>query len=1372
MDPKEMVEEKTQSLSSHLRRLLGPALGTLKKHKATCDSIGDFEMVTGETRSRLLKTKEYIIDLEGPTQSLTKTLERVNSYIEQWRAILDRVSLEQYELEKKIMDVFHEKTKMLTLPEEAEESLLRAQKQLARARLAEMELKFNMENNASTANLTATQTSVAIPITNVKLPALSLPTFNGEPTAWPQFIQRFRGTIHRRNDLNDVDKLNYLIGLLEGDAKKMVQGYQIRDENYSIVMETLEKRFGDDRVIVNQLIQRLNTLTPKGTSIHHTKAYLLEMDQLRNQLKQYKRSIGDDQYWYLIESRIPKYLVYKLHDRKRITSEWNNDIATNELFDMIKEEEEMTKTRKENPFPVRSYTIQSADPPKAKLLPCLFCNSSSHRSYQCHTCPTVKERRDKIRELHRCYCCLQPFEKAHNCGKTCRKCNGSHNQLICDGDRQPTPARQFQQARGTGQKPGNIPIATQQQPRPWFNNPKNPNFTPIKNVKTFTTTCQDEERQETAVNCAFSTAPFLKEEKPTLPVVPIRLTNEDSGEQLELMAFLDSGSEKSYIRKEAAQKLGLENKGTKELYIKGLAGMNQRKKVDVVEATVNHTLPVTLFATETLVGKVGYAERQPDGSHKLRTVTPDLLIGSDYMFQLLTDSTCIGPNLKQFETDLGTIILHQPQPERIATWTNPAITGDDENMDHQLQNLWKLENLGFSTQHPETVDEALLEQFKRDVEFDGKRYTVKWLWNEKKLELSTNFGLAFFRLQTTMRKLEKDPELKVKYKKIFDDQLQEGIIEKVTTNEMDNVISYVPHQAVIRPDKATTKIRVVFDCSASPKGGISLNDALHQGPLLLPQLVGMILRFRHGRYVTISDVKQAFHQLGLQPSERDAVRFLLPKDWSRPVSRTNFQVYRFTRVLFGATCSPSLLALTIRYHLERYHEGQGLIQNIYVDNVMEIDDSEEDLKERCQRTKDIFANASMELREYYSNSDKIMKFFNPEPATVTKFLGHPWKLKEDTFVIQRPKFTYDGDGTVTKRMMVSHLGKFYDPLGLLSPTMLPFKRILQKIWDLGISWDDPVPQELVFEWTKYVDDVKEIEVPRMVELKSEDVNMAVFCDASSYGFGIAAYVIGPMKKPALIFAKSRLFPSELKKRSSIKLTIPRKEITSMYGAAKVAKFLMKELPQIKNVIIYSDSQVAIQQLLHEDDQTIYVRNRVRELQSYRKEMEFRFIDGKLNPADIASRGAKVTELMHNELWWKGPEFLLQDITEWPSTMVVPKLTDVPTETTTTATAKSDEPASLITKDMNWKKLINVTKHVICFINKCRPGRTPIPETPQEAGRRLVRAEQEIYPPTPKFKRDDVSTRMTLARGEWTPDWRTQNERKMQRTPSGYLWRVR
>ena len=70
--------------------------------------------------------------------------------------------------------------------------------------------------------------------------------------------------------------------------------------------------------------------------------------------------------------------------------------------------------------------------------------------------------------------------------------------------------------------------------------------------------------------------------------------------------------------------------------------------------------------------------------------------------------------------------------------------------------------------------------------------------------------------------------------------------------------------------KATTKVRVVYDASAkTQKGNKSLNECLYRGPVILPSLFGLILRFRLNPIGIVSDVEKAFLNIGLQMNDRD-----------------------------------------------------------------------------------------------------------------------------------------------------------------------------------------------------------------------------------------------------------------------------------------------------------------------------------------------------------------------------------------------------------------------------------------------------------------------------------------------------------------------
>lgn len=52
----------------------------------------------------------------------------------------------------------------------------------------------------------------------------------------------------------------------------------------------------------------------------------------------------------------------------------------------------------------------------------------------------------------------------------------------------------------------------------------------------------------------------------------------------------------------------------------------------------------------------------------------------------------------------------------------------------------------------------------------------------------------------------------------------------------------------------------------------------------------------------------------------------------------------------------------------------------------------------------------------------------------------------------------------TKRKIVSLVGRFYDPLGLIQPVIVMFKIFIQELCHAGVSWDEPINEELLERW--------------------------------------------------------------------------------------------------------------------------------------------------------------------------------------------------------------------------------------------------------------------------------------------------------------------
>lgn len=132
--------------------------------------------------------------------------------------------------------------------------------------------------------------------------------------------------------------------------------------------------------------------------------------------------------------------------------------------------------------------------------------------------------------------------------------------------------------------------------------------------------------------------------------------------------------------------------------------------------------------------------------------------------------------------------------------------------------------------------------------------------------------------------------------------------------------------------------------------------------------------------------------------------------------------------------------------------------------------------------------------------------------------------------------------------MLSVSSSVYDPLGFLAPVLLPAKIMLQERCRRNFGWDETVPQELLYHWTRWLeelDKLSEFKINRCIKPKGFGNIMQAqfhhFSDASESGYGA---------------------PTPLKA-----VTIPRLELTAAVLAVRVDLMLSAELQIQKNQFI-------------------------------------------------------------------------------------------------------------------------------------------------------------------------------------------------------------
>ena len=133
-----------------------------------------------------------------------------------------------------------------------------------------------------------------------------------------------------------------------------------------------------------------------------------------------------------------------------------------------------------------------------------------------------------------------------------------------------------------------------------------------------------------------------------------------------------------------------------------------------------------------------------------------------------------------------------------------------------------------------------------------------------------------------MRKLRSQGTIE-RYDQVIQDQIEAGIVERVSGSVTGNREFYIPHKPVVRESAETTKLRVVYDASARANYRVpSLNECLNPGPPLQNQLWNVLVRTRFHSVAIAGDIKQAFLQVRIR---EECAKVPLVKRSEQPDSR-------------------------------------------------------------------------------------------------------------------------------------------------------------------------------------------------------------------------------------------------------------------------------------------------------------------------------------------------------------------------------------------------------------------------------------------------------------------------------------------------------
>ncbi|GFW22080.1 uncharacterized protein TNCV_1632121 [Trichonephila clavipes] len=570
----------------------------------------------------------------------------------------------------------------------------------------------------------------------------------------------------------------------------------------------------------------------------------------------------------------------------------------------------------------------------------------------------------------------------------------------------------------------------------------------------------------------------------------------------------------------------------------------------------------------------------------------------------------------------------------------------DEDLNKNLEKFWKLEEI----QEPivKNKERLICEEHYANTHFRTKegKYVVSMPLKKEPSCLGNSKDIALKRLGSLWNRLVRDKNYLNLYREFLRDYERLGHMKEVTNETDPDITYYATHHGIYRPEKSTTKLRVVFNCSSLTDNGISLNDIQYNGGVIQEDLYAQMLRFRTYTYAFTADIKMMYRTILINPKQRNLQRIV----WCESEHESP-KIYELSTVTYGTVSAPYLAQRTLT-QLSMDEEANFPIaasvlrNNLYMDDVLCGAATLEEAIVLRQQLKGILKSAGMELHKLCANHEKLSpdpeQNYNFATLTETKTLGVSWKPNLDCLLI---KVKVCLDSSYTKRDVLSTIAKIFDPVGLMAPVISKAKIFLQRLWRSKLEWNDLLPAEEYREWQQFLvslENINNIEIPRRILVAfPEVIEIHGFADASERCYGAAVYCKSKNLKSEtlvrLITSKSRVAPIK-------SLTIPRLELCAAVLLAKLVKRVVAALQlETAELYLWSDSMIVLAWLRKEPmDLKTFVQNRVAKIQELYPNQLWRHVPSDQNPADLVSRGVDPEKLLQQNLWFNGPTFLSGD----------------------------------------------------------------------------------------------------------------------------------
>lgn len=543
--------------------------------------------------------------------------------------------------------------------------------------------------------------------------------------------------------------------------------------------------------------------------------------------------------------------------------------------------------------------------------------------------------------------------------------------------------------------------------------------------------------------------------KIALRTVTVKLVGKN-GKHILATAFIDSGSNTSYVREDVAMALGCDIREG-DLSINTLVGRHEDLRSGITELSVESrdgaysrkirakTLPE--FCQKLQIVNWNYHKKSWNHLRSIKfhkvpgSPRIDILLGSDYPE---FDSSLEEMRGELDEpiarlTPLGWTCVGPVEPGSLDILTNVAFTGmidAEESLDTIVRESYKLDSLGVKEVDPMSADdkEAIRKAEETRV-FTGERYRIGVPWLPGHPNLADNRTQAGQRYQNLENSLANKPVVKQAYCERMEANITKTFIRKLTREESKTPGRYLGHFPVIRLDKVSSWLRIVCDPTLFWLG-LTLNDAMYAGPKLQKDILVVLILFRKGKVAVTADIKEMFPQIELAEEDRKYHRIL----W-RSQESGQIETYEYVRLPFGDRASPFLAQYVVKKHAEEHQEKYPLAaevvsNNMYVDDALASVPDVETAVEMRRQVTELLKAGGFEIKKWCSNKLEVLSDvpesdraagvdIEASDLPCSKTLGLAWDAKNDWFYFQTPEKIE----VTTKRLLIRRIAMIFDPWG-------------------------------------------------------------------------------------------------------------------------------------------------------------------------------------------------------------------------------------------------------------------------------------------------------------------------------------------------------